>query len=639
MISTPGGKIDSNRLIRYVPIQLGRMVIKTDLVLLPLEGMDIILGMDWMTKHKVLLDIASRVIEIDLPYNGATTLYLPQQEYFHSCFYATTDIKLEDIPIVCEYPDVFPNDLPGMPPDRDIEFIIELQPGTAPIAKRPYRMPPNVLAELKIQLQDLLDKGFIRPSTSPWGCPALFVKKKDNSLRLCVDYRPLNAVTIKNKYPLPRIDILFDQLAGAKVFSKIDLRSGYHQIKIKPSDVPKIAFSTRYGLYEYLVMSFGLTNAPAYFMYLMNSVFMPELDKFIVVFIDDILIYSKTEEDHADHLRVVLQRLRDHRLYAKFSKCEFWLDSVKFLGHTISSEGISVDPTKVQEVMDWKPPTSVHQIRSFLGLAGYYRRFIPDFSKIAKPMTELLKKEAKFHWNNKCEEAFHTLRKLLTTAPVLAQPDCTKPFDVYCDASGTGLGCVRMQNNRVIAYASRALRNHEQNYPTHDLELAAVIHALKIWRHHLMGAKCNIYTDHKSLKYIFTQADLNMRQRRWLELIKDYDLEVHYHPGKANVVEDALSRKAHCHCLSIEIFSETLCYQMRKLNLEIIPQGSLNLISIEPTLQDRIIMSQLHDEGIKIIKQKLSQGEAKYRCFHIDHQGVLWFNNRIVVSKNHQLRK
>jgi hypothetical protein len=350
-----------------------------------------------MTKHKVLLDISSRVIEIDSPYDGATTLYLPQQEYFYSCVYATTDIKLEDILIVCEYPDVFPDDLPGMPPDRDIEFVIELQPGTALISKRPYRMPLNKLAELKIQLQDLLNKGFIRPSASPWECPALFVKKKDNSLRLCVDYRPLNTVTIKNKYSLPRIDILFDQLVGAKVFYKIDLRSGYHQIKIKPSDVPKTAFSTRYGLYEYLVMSFGLTNAPAYFMYLMNSVFMPKLDKFIVVFIDDILIYSKTEEDHADHLHLVLQRLRDHHLYAKFSKCEFWLDSVKFLGHTISSEGISVDPTKVQEVMDWKPPTSVHQIRSFLGLARYYCRFIPDFSKIAKPMTELLKKEIKFH--------------------------------------------------------------------------------------------------------------------------------------------------------------------------------------------------------------------------------------------------
>jgi hypothetical protein len=241
----------------------------------------------------ILLGISSRVVEIDSPYQGITILYLSQWECIDSCTYAVEGIKLEDIPIICEYLDVFPDDLPGMPPDRNIEFIIELQPGTAPISKRPYRMPPNELAELKIQLQDLLDKGFIRPSASPWGCPALFVKKKDNSLRLCVDYRPLNAVTVKNKYPFPCIDILFDQLAGAKVFSKIDLRSRYHQIKIRPSDILKMAFSTRYGFYEYLVMSFGLTNALAYFMYLMNSVFMPELDKFIVVFIDDILIYSK----------------------------------------------------------------------------------------------------------------------------------------------------------------------------------------------------------------------------------------------------------------------------------------------------------------------------------------------------------
>jgi hypothetical protein len=246
------------------------------------------------------------------------------------------ELPLKKIPVVCEYADVFPDELPGMPPDRDIEFAIELQPGTTPISKRPYRMPPAELVELKKQLQELLDKGFIRPSTSPWGCPALFVKKKDENLRLCIDYRPLNVVTIKNKYPLPRIDVLFDQLVGAKVFSKIYLRSGYHQIKIRASDIPKIAFSTRYGLYEYLVMSFGLTNAPAYFMYLMNSVFMPELDNFVVVFIDDILVYSKSEEEHVGHLHVVFQHLREHRLYAKLSKCDFWLNEIKFLGQTIS---------------------------------------------------------------------------------------------------------------------------------------------------------------------------------------------------------------------------------------------------------------------------------------------------------------
>jgi len=249
----------------------------------------------------------------------------------------------------------------------------------------------------------LLQKGFIQPSTSPWGCQAFFVKKKDHTLRLCVDCHPLNEVMIKNKYPLPHIDLLFDQLAGAKVFSKIDLRSWYHQIKIKPEDVPKTAFTTRYGLYEYLVMSFGLTNAPAHFMYLMNSVFMPELDKFVVVFIDDILIYSKTKKEHAKHLRIVLTRLRDHQLYAKFSKCEFWLDKVHFLGHVLAVEGVAVDPGKVEDVLNWKPPTTVHEVHSFLGMAGYYRRFILDFSRVAKPITALLMNQTKFVWSYECE--------------------------------------------------------------------------------------------------------------------------------------------------------------------------------------------------------------------------------------------
>ena len=638
-ISTPRGNISSNTIISGVILEIGSKKFQTSLIRLGLDGIDVILGMDWMTLHKVTMDISERRIEINSPIEGASTLYLPIRESVSSCAFVAITSHLEEIPVVCDYPDVFPDDLPGLPPDRDIEFLIELQPGTAPISKRAYRMPPKELAELKTQLQELLDKGYIRPSSSPWGCPALFVKKKDGCLRLCVDYRPLNAVTIKNKYPLPRIDVLFDQLSGAKVFSKIDLRSGYHQIKIRPCDIPKTAFSTRYGLYEYLVMSFGLTNAPAYFMYLMNSVFMTELDKFVVVFIDDILIYSKNEEEHAEHLRIVLQRLRDHKLYAKFSKCEFWLDSVKFLGHTISSEGISVDPSKIQEVMDWKPPKSIHQIRSFLGLAGYYRRFVPDFSRIAKPMTELLKKGVKFVWDEKCEEAFHTLKQHLTTAPVLAQPDNSKPYEVYCDASGTGLGCVLMQENRVIAYASRALRIHEKNYPTHDLELAAVVHALKIWRHYLMGTRCNIYTDHKSLKYIFTQADLNMRQRRWLELIKDYDLEVHYHPGKANVVADALSRKVHCNCLSVETYSDTLCNDLSKLRLEIVPQGMLNAICIEPTLHGKIIAAQSSDEGIETIKQKISENDPKYACFRQDANGTIWFDQHLVVPENDTLRR
>lgn len=354
----------------------------------------------------------------------------------------------DGIRVVCEFPDVFPDSLPGMPPDREIEFIIDLLPGTAPIAKRQYRMAPPELALLKESIDELLAKGYIRPSSSPWAFPVLFAEKKDGGQRMCVDYRALNEVTIKNKYPLPRIDDLFGQLQGSQV---IDLRSGYHQMKIRPSDIPKTAFISKYGLYEYTVMSFGLTNAPAYFMNLMNMVFRDFLDKFVVVFIDDILIYSKTEEEHEQHLRLVLQRLQEHQLYAKLSKCEFWIDEVPFLGHIISKGGILEDPSKVQEVLDWEVPETQKKFREFLGLAGYYPKFIENFSKISKPLTSLLEKDAKFEWTEARQAAFDELKKWLTTSPVLVVPDPEKRFTVYCDASREGLGCVLMQEDKVIA--------------------------------------------------------------------------------------------------------------------------------------------------------------------------------------------
>jgi hypothetical protein len=332
-------------------------------------------------------------------------------------------------------------------------------------------------------------------------------------------------------------------------------------MKIRPSNIPKTDFSTRYSLYEFTVMSFGLTNAPAYFMDLMNKVFMEYLDRFVVVFIDDILIYSRSESDHEEHLRLVLQKLRDNQLYAKFSKCEFWIDKVPFLGHIISNGGITVDPAKVKEIMEWRVPTTVTEIRSFLGLAGYYRRFIEGFSKIAKPMTSLLEKGREFKWDEKCQESFDQLKKRLMSPPVLVMPDLQKGFDFYCDACGQVLRCVLMQEGHVIAYASRQLRKHELNYPTRDLELAAVVHALKIWRH---------YTDHKSSKYIFTQKDLNLRQHRWLELIKDYDLEIHYHLGKANFVVDALSRKEHVHSAVVAQLPDEIVEDFRRLNMGIV---------------------------------------------------------------------
>ena len=318
--------------------------------------------------------------------------------------------KISLIPMVDEYANVFPDKIPELPPSRDVDFTTDLIHGAGLVSMAPYRMAPPELAELKKQIEDLLEKNFIRPCASPWGAPVLVVKEKDGSSRLCVDYRQLNKLTIKNKYPLPRIDDLLDQLRGAAVFSKIDLRSGYHQILVKLEDVQKTAFRSRYGHYEYVVMPFGVTNAPTIFMDYMNRIFQPYLDQFVVVFIDDILIYSENKEEHADHLRVVLEVLREHKLYGKLSKCEFWLDEVQFLG-----------------------------------LAGHYRRFVEGFCKMVSPLTQLTRKDQPFSWTTECEVCFEDMKRRLTTAPILAILDTTKMFEVYCDASYQGLGCVLMQ--------------------------------------------------------------------------------------------------------------------------------------------------------------------------------------------------
>ncbi|KAJ9541742.1 hypothetical protein OSB04_028248 [Centaurea solstitialis] len=323
--------------------------------------------------------------------------------------------QLQDILVVREFPEVFPEELPGLPPQRQVEFHIDLVPGAAPVAKSPYRLAPSEMQELSNQLQELLDKGFIRPSSSPWGAPVLFVKKKDGSSRMCIDYRELNKITIKNRYPLPRIDDLFDQLQGGTYFSKTDLRSRYHHMRVREEDIAKTAFRTRYGHYEFLVMPFGLTNAPAVFMDLMNRVCRPYLDKFVIVFIDDILIYSQSKKDHEQHLRLILELLKAEKLYAKFSKCEFWIREVHFLGHVVNDEGIHVDPAKIEDINKWEAPKTPTEIRQFLGLAGYYRRFIANFSKIAQPLTTLTQKDKKFFFERKPGNFIKKTRKKETT--------------------------------------------------------------------------------------------------------------------------------------------------------------------------------------------------------------------------------
>ncbi|GJY86195.1 putative reverse transcriptase domain-containing protein [Tanacetum coccineum] len=381
------------------------------------------------------LALFSHVFKIDLLPTRLDCPYSPSKSL--SCIKAD-EKRLDDIRTICDFPEVFPDDLTGLPPVREIEFCIDLIPGALPVVKSPYRLAPSVMQELSNQLKKLQEKGFIRPSHSPWGAHVLFVKKKDGALRMCIDYKELNKLTIKNRYPLPRIDDLFDQLQDACCFSKIDLRLGYHQLRVREEDIPKTAFRTRYGHFEFTVMPFGLTNAPAIFIDLMNRVCKSYLDKFVIVFIDDILIYSKSEEEHEAHLKTIFDLLKEEKLYAKFSKCEFWFKEVKFLGHVVNRDGIHVDPSKVESVKNWKTPESPTEIRSFLGLAG-----------------------------DKQEEAFRILKEKLCNAPVLALPDGPNDF----------------------------------------------------------------------------VNELNMRQRRWIELLSDYECEIKYHTGKENVVADALSRK------------------------------------------------------------------------------------------------
>ncbi|GJS69966.1 putative reverse transcriptase domain-containing protein [Tanacetum coccineum] len=379
--------------------------------------------------------------------------------------------RLKDVPIVQDFLDVFHEDLSSLPLTRQVEFQIDLIPGAAPIARAPYRLVPSEMKELSEQLKELSDKSFIRPSSSPWGAPVLFVKKKDGSFWMCIDYQELNKPTNK-------------------------LRS-------------------------------------------------------ITV-----------------NLKLILELLKKEQLYAKFSKCEFWIPKVQFLGHVINSQDIHVDPAKIEFVKDWASPKNATDIRQFLGLAGYYRRFIKGFSKIVKPMTKLTQKKIKFDWSDKVETSFQLIKHKLCSAPILALPEGNEDFIAYCDASIKGVGTVLMQREKVIAYASRQLKLHEKNYTTHDLELGAVVFALKIWRHYLYGTKCTVFTDQKSLQHILDQKELNMRQRRWLELVSDYDCEIRYHPGKENVVADALSKKERIKPLRVRALVMTIGLDLPKQILE-----------------------------------------------------------------------
>ncbi|GJS24763.1 putative reverse transcriptase domain-containing protein [Tanacetum coccineum] len=470
-----GRVASTNTILRGCTLNLLNHLFKIDLMPIELGTFDVVIGMDWLVDQDAVIVCGKKVVHIPVKNKtlvvegdrGTSRLKIisciKASKYIergHQLFVAHVTEKepkekhLEDVPVIRDFYEVFPDDLPGLPPPRQVEFKIELVPGAAPVARAPYRLAPSEMKELANQLQELSEKGFIRPSSSPWGAPVLFVKKKDGSFRMCIDYRELNKLTVKNRYPLPRIDDLFDQLQGSSVYSKIDLRSGYHQLRIREEDIPIMAFRTRYGHYEFQVMPFGLTNAPAVFMDLMNRVCKLYLNKFVIVFIDDILIYFKNKEEHEKHLKIILELLMNEQLYAKFSKYNFWLESVQFLGHVINNKGVHMDPTKVEAIRNWSAPTTPKEVKQFLGYEA-----------------------------------------------------------------------VLMQREKVIAYASRQLKKHEENYTTYDLELGVVVFALRLWRHYLYGSKCTMYTDHKSLQYILDQKELNIRQRRWIGTLSDNDCE------------------------------------------------------------------------------------------------------------------
>ncbi|GJY06169.1 putative reverse transcriptase domain-containing protein [Tanacetum coccineum] len=445
-----GNIVRIDTIIRGCTLNFFNHPFNIDLMPIELGSFDVIIGMDWLRRCHAVIMCDEKLVQV--PYGNETLTFRGNESSNGRESWLTISAKKEDdnsegkqikdVPIVRDIPEVFPKDLSGLPPARPVEFQIDLILGAAPVARELYRLAPSEMKELLEQLQELSEKGFIRPSSSPWEAPVLFVKNKDGSFRMCIDYRELNKLTVKNHYPLLRIDDLFDQLQGSNIYSKIDLRLGYHHPRVREQYIPKTVFRTLYGHYEFQVMPFGLTNAPA--------------DK----------------KEHVEHLKAILELLKKEKLYAKFSKCEFWIPK-----------------------------------------------------------------------GEKEENAFQLIKQKLCIAPILALPEGSEDFVVYCDASHKGLGVVLMQREKVIAYASRQLKVYEKNYTTHDLELGSVIFAVKIWRHYLYGTRCTVFTDRKSLQHILDQKKLNMRQRRWLEFLSDYDCDIRYHLGKANVVADALSRK------------------------------------------------------------------------------------------------
>ena len=536
-----------------------------DLLVTHLDSHDVVLGMHWLQDNNPAIDFATGTITINNhTLQGICHTQAPHVQILDArhmfktlkddstldVFFATlqaVDDKTSPNPLrpptdqspewtaklhrlLDQHQSLF-DEPTEMPPARAHDHTIDLIPGSTPPQQRTYRMSPLELKEVERQLQDYLAKGWIQPSSSSFGAPILFARKKDGTLRMCVDYRALNAISIKNRYPLPRIDELLDQLQGSTIFTALDLWSGYHQVRINPKDTHKSAFRTRYGHFEFTVLPFGLTNAPATFMGLMNDVLRPYLDKFVVVYLDDILVYSKSAEEHLDHLNQVLTTLAAHKLKVKLKKCAFGQSSVPFLGLLVTDKGVLPDPDKVRAVQDWPPPTNVTEVRSFLGFTGFCRKFIRDYATLAAPLTRLTRSDVPFpaQLTPDQQAAFSALKHALTSAPLLVLPKlgAEHEFTLYTDASQMAVGAVLLQDQGLglqpVAYESRKLNDHEKNYPIAELELLAVVHALRVFRCYLEGCRSfTVITDHDTLRYFLTQKTLAGRKARWQELISPF---------------------------------------------------------------------------------------------------------------------
>jgi len=527
-----------------------------------------------------------------------------------------------------------------LPPHRLTDCEINLQPGATLHYGPIYPLTLEESEVLKDYIKENEKKGFIRESHSPAGYPVLFQKKSDGSLRLCVDYKRLNAVTIRNSYPLPLINDIIERVKGAKYFTKLDLRSAYNLIRIKEGDEYKTAFRTKYGHYEYLVMPFGLKNAPAIFQSFINSVLRPFLEKSVILYLDDILIYSNSLDDHHQTVREVLKKLIDNNLYAKLSKCEFDKEEVEFLGHIISGSGVSTDPKKIKSIKEWPIPKNVKEVQRFLGLCNYYRRFVRNFAAIAKPLHALTKKGRKFVWSKDCDTSFSILKKRLTSSPLLMHPDLTKPFIVECDASNFAIGAVLSQydnDNKLhpIAYFSRSLNNAEINYSITDKELLSIKEAFSSWRHLLLGAKFKIkvFTDHRNLLYTLGGKIGNQRQHRWHLFFQEYDFELIYRQGKKNGKPDSLSRRPDYQKEDIEDKPEFI---LDSKNIGKIPC----LISITNDLLNNIKINLKNDkvaEDLRIYfsENNVSQGFPykpfrKMNKFKLENDLIL-YNNLIYI--------